>query len=255
MVELIIIYLLTVILSFFGEMSNSFMIFKDVASAGYKMDILKMSDITKEMKISSGKNSNLRLLVPIYNLYKVLESRYKYVQQRQFVLSELNIFDVLEEMTESEKEEFQKKPTGFNAMLIMVKSHLNDAQNHQEEVTITGFQNDWLLYSKDEKTGKITILKAEGKFSDMTVEEQKEYILREHSTQPEENNEIEEKDGTKIKVSLSDTTKTREEKIKELESFKQQLLSQVDEEKLPLFMDSLKKLKEEGFQKTNKKEK
>ena len=68
MVELIIIYLLTVILSFFGEMSNAFMIFKDVASAGYKMDIKKMNDISKQMKISSGKNSNIRFLIPIYNV-------------------------------------------------------------------------------------------------------------------------------------------------------------------------------------------
>lgn len=255
MVELIIIYLLTVILSFFGEMSNAFMIFKDVASAGYKMDIKKMNDISKQMKISSGKNSNIRLLIPLYNLYKVLESRYKYIQQRQFILSELNIYDVLEEMTESEIEEFQKNPTGFNAMWIMAKSHLNEEKSNQEKVTLTGFQNDWILYSKDEKNGEITILKAEGKFSDMTMEEQKEYIVKDNSTQKEENNKMEENEETKIEVSLSDATKTREEKIKELEAFKQQLLSQIDEEKLPLFMDSIQKLKENGFQKTKTKKK
>lgn len=255
MIELIIIYILTIVLSFIGDMSNAFMIFKDIASAGYKMDIKKMNEITKQMEISSGKNSNLRLFIPIYNLYKVLVSRYKYVQQRQFILSELNIYDVLEEMTESEKEEFKKNPTGFNAMWIMAKSHLNEEKSNQEKVTLTGFQNDWILYSKDEKTGEIIILKAEGKFSDMSMEEQKEYILKENSPQTKENNEKKEKDESKIEVSLSDTTKTREEKIKELEELKQQLLSQVDEEKLSLFMDSFQKLNENSFQKTKKKKK
>lgn len=259
MIELIIIYILTIVLSFIGEMSNAFMMFKDIASAGYKMDIHKMNEIAKQMEISSGKNSTLRLFIPIYNLYKVLVSRYKYVQQRQFILSELNIYDVLEEMTESEKQEFQKKPTGFNAMWIMAKSLLNEVQKNQEKVIMIGLQNDWLLYSKDEKTGKITILKAEGNFSNMSIEEQKEYILKDNLKQIGENNKIKEKNETKIEVSVSDTTKTREEKIKELEELKQELLS-IDEEQMPLFIATIEKLKqkkqeEKGFEKTKKKNK
>ena len=89
----------------------------------------------------------------------------------------------------------------------------------------------------------------------MSMEEQKEYIVKDNSIQKEENNKMKEKDESKIEVSLSDTTKTREQKIKELEELKQQLLSQVDEEKLPLFMDSIQKLKENDFQKTKKKKK
>ena len=148
--------------------------FKDVASAGYKIDIKKLSEITKKLNPNNQNNSLIRVLIPFYNLYKVLENRSKYVQQREFVLPELNVLDVLEEMTEYEKKEFQKKPTGFNAIVVMTKSSINnEIETNEEKITLTGFENDWLMYSMNEKTGKIDILKAEGKFSNFSLENQK----------------------------------------------------------------------------------
>ena len=238
--ELIIIYLLTIILSFIGELSNSFLMFKDVASAGYKIDIKKLSEITKKLNSNNQNNSLIRILIPFYNLYKVLETRSKYVQQREFILPELNVLDVVEEMTEYEKNEFQKKPTGLNAIVVMAKSSINNEKEvNQERVTLTGFKNDWLIYSTNEKTGEIDIIKTEGKFSNFSLEKQKKYVLQRKNFEMVE--EKEEKSEPIIEISLTDRGMTREEKIKELEGVKEELLKlNITEEKMPLFMDAIK---------------
>lgn len=135
--EYIIIYILSVIISFFGEISNGFMLFKDVADAGYKINIEKMNDFLKQFN-SNNKNSMVRMLIPVYNLYKVMEIRMNYVKQRVFVLDQLDVMDSLEEMTEEEKIEYSKKPSGLNAVLLSMKSALNQ---NEENVNLEEYKN------------------------------------------------------------------------------------------------------------------
>lgn len=76
-----------------------------------------------------------------------------------------------------------------------------------------------------------------------------------------EDKEKEENNETRIEISLADRGMTREEKIKELESVKEELLKlNITEEKMPLFMDAIKKVQQveeevKGVQKTIKKDK
>ena len=53
---------------------------------------------------------------------KVFQKIIEYNNIRPMILDQLNIIDVLEEMSETEKTEYLKNPTGLNAVLILLKS-------------------------------------------------------------------------------------------------------------------------------------
>ena len=54
--ELLVLWLGTSITSFCMEMANELRMFKDVADAGYKIDIRRLSDLSKQLNPNASKS-------------------------------------------------------------------------------------------------------------------------------------------------------------------------------------------------------
>lgn len=120
--ELLLLWLSTSITSICMEIANELRMFKDVADAGYKIDIKRLSDLSKQLNPNAPKATLLSTLIPIFNIIQVFQRTIQYNNLRPTILDQLNAIDVLEEMLEIEKEEYSKNPTGLNALIIPIKT-------------------------------------------------------------------------------------------------------------------------------------
>lgn len=177
--EFLIIWLSTVAVSFGMEMANELRMFKDVADAGYKIDIRRLSDLSKQLNPNASKATLLSMLIPIFNIMQVFQRTVQYNNARPMILDQLNVMDALEEMSEIENQEYQKKPTGLNAAFVTLKSeipYLNPLLYGSSIEINRDDEHSKIYYKTDRKTGEIIILKAIGDASKLTVEEQKNKI-------------------------------------------------------------------------------
>ena len=161
--ELIIFWITTIILTIILELKNSFRIIKDIADAGYKFEKERLAEVNKEINPNAKKASFMTMLIPVINLLETMKRVISYNNSRDTILDGLNVLDVLEEMTELEKEEYKKNPTGLNAIIvpIKIKTKLENA------IILTVNENDQeskIFYEYDEN-GNIIILKVDGPLS------------------------------------------------------------------------------------------
>lgn len=238
MAQLLIIWIGTIITSFCMDFSNYFRMYKDVADAGYKIDVIKLTESVKGMNIQ--KNSVWEIFIPIYNIMKEIDTAFKYNAQRHTLLDQLDVLGALEEMEEYEKEEYLKKPTGFNAFLVTLKSKIRLQNADKLEINNENGKSE-IFYEIGEKDGQddIIILKVTGPASKLTKEEQKkevakflpslfEVILKEYGVFNE--NELDEIIGTVFegyqieKDNDIKENKTISERKQELENLKNELL-------------------------------
>lgn len=173
--EFLIIWLSTVAVSFGMEIANELRMFKDVADAGYKIDIRRLSDLSKQLNPNASKATLLSMLIPIFNIMQVFQRAVQYNNARPMILDQLNVMDALEEMSEIENQEYQKKPTGLNALLIPLKDEIRISKAASIKIE-TDTEKSEIFYEMDDSLENITILKVNGDASRLTVDEQKNKI-------------------------------------------------------------------------------
>lgn len=174
--ELLVLWLGTSITSFCMEMANELRMFKDVADAGYKIDIRRLSDLSKQLNPNASKATLLSMLIPIFNIMQVFQRTVQYNNARPMILDQLNVMDALEEMSEIEKQEYQKKPTGLNALLIPLKAEIRISKAASIKID-TNTEKSEIFYEMDDSLENITILKVNGDASRLTVDEQKKKVI------------------------------------------------------------------------------
>ncbi|MGM9877801.1 MAG: hypothetical protein ACI33S_04040 [Bacilli bacterium] len=174
--ELLVLWLGTSITSFCMEMANELRMFKDVADAGYKIDIRRLSDLSKQLNPNASKATLLSILIPIFNIMQVFQRTVQYNNVRPMILDQLNVMDALEEMSEIEKQEYQKKPTGLNALLIPLKAEIRISKAASIKID-TNIEKSEIFYEMDDSLENITILKVNGDASRLTVDEQKKKVI------------------------------------------------------------------------------
>ena len=174
--ELLVLWLGTSITSFCMEMANELRMFKDVADAGYKIDIRRLSDLSKQLNPNASKATLLSMLIPIFNIMQVFQRTVQYNNARPMILDQLNVMDALEEMSEIEKQEYQKKPTGLNALLIPLKAEIRISKAASIKIE-TDTEKSEIFYEMDDSLENITILKVNGDASRLTVDEQKKKVI------------------------------------------------------------------------------
>lgn len=171
-----IMWLLTVVVSYFMEIMSELRIFKDAADAGYKVDLQRLKDISAQINPDGDKIFTLSLLIPIFNMINVLCRTKKFDEDRGFLLDELRVIDALDEMSKVEQEEYSKKPTLFNALFIpfIVKKRLLDS-----ELVVVMIENKpgEIYYEVGDESDDITILASYGSASKLTVDEQRKAII------------------------------------------------------------------------------
>ncbi len=106
----------TIVLSFILDTKNGMRLYKDMADLGYKIDSKRYNEIIKKIAPNATKINLLTLCIPIYNIFAVYQRTLEYNDIRDTAYDQLNVLGVLEEMTELEKKNYEKKPTGFRAI-------------------------------------------------------------------------------------------------------------------------------------------
>ena len=82
----------------------------------------KMADFQNKLMPDANKVNLLSMLISVYNIMNVCKNIINYNNVRPMLLDQLNAMGVLEEMTVFEKEEYSKKPTALNALIIPLKT-------------------------------------------------------------------------------------------------------------------------------------
>lgn len=174
--EFLVLWLGTTAASFAMELANEFKIFKDAADAGYKINMKRLSEFQKQLSPDATKITFLSMLIPLYNVMSVFQRVIQYENARPMILDQLSVTGVLEEMSDYEKKEYSKRPTGLNAIIVPLKAE--SKLSKATKVTINGVFGESIVYCEIDKTSHdINILSVSGPVSRLTVEEQKEKVI------------------------------------------------------------------------------
>lgn len=104
--EIIILWISSIIISIVLEIKNELRIFKDVADNGYKIDINRLDEISKQINPNATKATLYSLLLPFLNLKGVCERTIQYNNIRPFILDQLSVLDSLIPMTKEEEKKY-----------------------------------------------------------------------------------------------------------------------------------------------------
>lgn len=174
--KIVVLWISTVAASFCIELTNELRMFKDVADAGYKINIDRLSDLSKKLNPDASKITLLSMLIPIFNIIQVFERITKYNNIRPMLSDQLSIIDALEEMSEIEKQEYQKRPTGLNAILVPFKLEARIAKADSVKIENDNEKSE-IFYEIGDSLDDITILKVAGDASRLTEAEQKKKVI------------------------------------------------------------------------------
>lgn len=166
----------TSITSFFMEIANELKVFKDVADAGYKIDIKRLSELEQQLNPNAPKITFLSMIIPIFNIIQVFQRTIQYNNIRPMILDQLSAINALEEMSEIEKQKYSKNPTYLNAFLIPLKSEIRLAKATTIEID-DGNEKSIIFYEIGDSFDDIIILKVNGDASRLTVDEQKKKVI------------------------------------------------------------------------------
>lgn len=158
------------------EITNELRMFKDAADAGYKIDVKRLSELGMQLNPNATKETLLSMLIPIFNVMQVFQRTIQYNNVRPMILDQLSVIDALEEMTESEKAEYLKNPTGLNTLVVPLKSEIRLSKAISIKIN-DGNEHSEIYYEMGESLDDITILKVSGSASRLTVEEQKKRVV------------------------------------------------------------------------------
>ncbi len=120
----LLLWFTTVVSSGVMEVTTSFQVMKDVADSGYKIDMKRISEFTDQMNSDISRMAITCLFIPFLNIIAAMKHAMDYSNNRPVFIDQFSCIDALEEMTEEEKKEYQKRPTGFHALSIFAKSEM-----------------------------------------------------------------------------------------------------------------------------------
>lgn len=167
----LILWILTILSSYGVMLYTSFSLIKNIFDNGYKFitkNLKEYGDKTQDLPIN--KIFRLSMLIPFYNLFTSFKTMFNYSQYPNRILLELKTLGIIEEMTEFEKQEYEKNPslkTGLisqsrleNAMKITIKEELGESVayvevNDKEELDIIYATGPISRLSKEERNAKV----------------------------------------------------------------------------------------------------
>lgn len=159
------LYIGSVIASTVIEISNELRFFKDIADAGYKINIDKLTELSKSL---NNDKTLAFLLIPIINIFQVFQNVMTYNNQKEDILNSSHIVGLIEEMTPIEKKMYQDNPTSINALLVPLKYYNRCLSANKIKIMTNDYPSE-ITYDID-KDKNITILKVEGYLSNKDEE-------------------------------------------------------------------------------------
>lgn len=112
----LLVYIGTVVVSFGMFITNDMKKFKDVADNGYKLNHKKYDYYSNN--IMENKRIAITLLIPVVNIAYVLSKAYMYSLERPMIVDKLNAMGCLTPMSEEEIKKYKDDPCILNALEI-----------------------------------------------------------------------------------------------------------------------------------------
>ena len=167
----LILWILTILSSYGVMLYTSISLIKNIFDNGYKFITTNLKEYgDKAQDLPINKIFKLSMLIPFYNLFTSFKIMFNYSQYPNRILLELKTLGMIEEMTEFEKQEYEKNPslkTGLisqsrleNAMKITIKEELGESVayvevNDDEELDIIYATGPISRLSKEEQKAKV----------------------------------------------------------------------------------------------------
>lgn len=184
----LILWILTILSSYGVMLYTTFSLIKNIYDNGYKFITKNLKEYDdKAQDLPINKIFKLSMIIPFYNLFTSFKTMFNYSQYPNRILLELKTLGMIEEMTEFEKQEYEKNPslkTGLisqsrleKAMKFTIKEELGESvayvEVNDEELDIIYTTGPISRLSKEEQKAKIV------KFSkEMTKELVDSFIQR-----------------------------------------------------------------------------
>lgn len=175
--KILIMWLGSVVASFFMEIGNELRMYKDAADAGYKVNNSKLLEMLGKGRESKPSLSTLFLLTPVINIMFVMKNTLDYNNRRDDLLTQLHVMGALDEMSDYEKSEYAKRPTGLNALLVPFKTMIKLRNANFIEIKDENGISSKIFFEFDKKSGDINVLDVSGPASRLSYDEQKESVL------------------------------------------------------------------------------
>lgn len=181
--NIIIFCFITILASFIMRAKAKLEIYKDISDLGYKFNhrnLQKLNDENdNESDIFTKIIEDYNMYIPVLNLIVAAIKEDKYYKNKESQLKQLINYGALEEMTKKEKEEYNKRKTGFHAIKMekqrMLKlSHASLAQFSNGSTIWFDFKDD--IDENDSLTDIIEIVQVEGSYKNLNLEEQKKLV-------------------------------------------------------------------------------
>lgn len=159
MLDLILSYIFTILVSYGIDFITVKKVIDVIFGNGCKIDFTTDSSLHKEL----SKSTKLLRLIPLINILDSLIMYTNIRNSQDYIIDNLSVSGLLEDMTYEEKEKYNNTQSFFTAMKILV-----DSKKNSKDLSVTRLNDGSLVYSKyvdDEicidTTGPISKLKNE----------------------------------------------------------------------------------------------
>lgn len=159
MLDLILSYIFTILVSYGIDFITVKKVIDVIFGNGCKIDFTTDSSLHKEL----SKSTKLLRLIPLINILDSLIMYTNIRNSQDYIIDNLSVSGLLEDMTYEEKEKYNNTQSFFTAMKILV-----DSKKNSKDLSVTRLNDGSLVYSKyvdDEicidTTGTISKLKNE----------------------------------------------------------------------------------------------
>ena len=188
------IWLGSIAASYYIEYSSIFSVIKNVGDKGYKFIMENLKEKNEKLKkIGNVQTEKFIFFIPILNVEKAIQNAFLYQKEKGTIVEALRSLNLLEEMTDKEKEEYKKNPTLFN--LLKIQANFEIKLSEAKQIIL---KDGEILYEIED--GEIIILKIN---ADMSEKEAKEKVNEVLESVKEETNKV-----------INDETKVEEPTIK-----------------------------------------
>ena len=175
-VNLLLFWGSTEFVAFLINCSTSFRVIKDLADSGYKLKYSNLSSSLKKMKSTIKEENEILKHLPIGNVVNSIMMGMAYIYNKEKVFTGLKVLDLVEELSDFEKEEYSKKKTWFHAYVVNLKYLIDINLANKIEIRHSEFEKSEIYFSI--KKSNINIYNVEGYAQRLTKEEQIELIRK-----------------------------------------------------------------------------
>lgn len=184
--NVLLIVLSTIVLSFSIELLNEMTIFKEIANRGYKIDMNKAS------KYANKKEQQMflvKMIIPGVNIVEAFKRMNKYEKAKSELFANLDKIDLFVKMTDEEYQQYIDRPKSTTALNLAIALEDKKELPKKEPIKQTGYikisngtyRHEFgdgtyteILFKKE--NGKAIVTSMKGKITELSPKEQQEEL-------------------------------------------------------------------------------